>query len=145
MMPLRKMKPLQQCAALAYVEIGADKLVLLVTTRGRGVWTIPKGWPKAKKTLADVAALEAFEEGGVSGEVGKKPLGSYTYTKRLHTFSWVRCRAEVYPLRVERQLLSWPEKESRKIAWVPLVAAADMVRERELSAFLRSLTTSQAA
>ena len=139
------MRPLQQCAALAYVETGAGKLVLLVTTRGRGVWTIPKGWPKAKKTKADVAALEALEEGGVSGDLGPKPLGTYTYTKRLHMFSWVRCRVEVYPLLVERQLLAWPERESRKVAWVPLDRAAEMVRERGLSDFLRSLAISKAA
>lgn len=137
------MKPLQQCAALAYVETDTGKLVLLVTTRGRGVWTIPKGWPKSGKSIADVAALEAFEEGGVSGEVGPEPVGSYTYTKRLHVFSWVRCRADVYPLLVERQLLSWPEKESRKIAWVSLARAAEMVRERELAALLRSLAATE--
>lgn len=137
------MKPLQQVAALAYVETAAGKLVLLVTTRGRGVWTIPKGWPKAKKTKAEVASLEAFEEGGVSGEVGREPLGTYSYTKRLHTFSWVRCRAEVYQIVVERQLLTWPEKAGRKIAWVPLAEAAEMVRESELKHFLRSLADAE--
>lgn len=138
------MKPLQQCAALAYVETSDGKLILLVTTRGRGVWTVPKGWPKPKKTKAEVAALEAFEEGGVSGEVAKEPLGSYTYTKRLHMFSWVRCHAEVYALHVERQLLTWQERESRKVAWVPLARAAEMVRERELADFLRSLAAAEA-
>lgn len=141
----RKMSPLQQCAAIPYVETSAGKLVLIVTTRGRGVWTIPKGWPKPKKTKGEVAALEAFEEGGVSGEISAEPIGTYTYTKRLHTFSWVRCRAEVYGLLVERQLLTWPERNSRKIAWVSLARAAEMVRERELSALLRSLAAAEAA
>ncbi len=136
------MEPLRQVSALAYVETQGPPLVLLVTTRGRGHWTIPKGWPKSGSADAEIAAREAFEEGGVGGEVDASPLGSFDYTKRLHLFSWVRCRVAVYPLRVDRQFLTWPEKASRAVVWVAADKAAALVRERHLAALLRAFAQS---
>jgi 8-oxo-dGTP pyrophosphatase MutT (NUDIX family) len=132
-------KVLRQCAALPYVECGGSKLVLLITTRGRGRWTIPKGWPKSGTPNAALAAREAFEEAGVKGEVGDTPIGTYDYTKRLHLFAWIRCRVEVYALQVDRQFLSWPEQASRKLAWVALGEAGSLVKEPQLRALLRAL------
>jgi 8-oxo-dGTP pyrophosphatase MutT (NUDIX family) len=138
------MELFSQCAALAYVETANAPLILLITTRRRGRWTIPKGWPKAGLPDAELAAREAQEEGGVEGEVGDAPLGSYDYTKRLHLFSWVRCRVAVYPLRVDRQLLTWREKASRTVLWVPPEKAAELVRERQLSDLLLAFAKSPA-
>lgn len=135
------MEPLKQCAALPYVEIDGRLHVLLVTTRGRGRWTIPKGWPKRSKDDPDLAAKEAFEEAGVAGEIGREPIGSYLYTKRLHWFSWVRCEVAVYPLRVDRQFIKWPEMASRKLLWVEPDRAAKLVRDRQLAALLSTLET----
>jgi 8-oxo-dGTP pyrophosphatase MutT (NUDIX family) len=132
------MEPLKQCAALAYVESEGSTLVLLITTRRRGRWTIPKGWPKSHMADAELAAREAREEGGVEGEVGTAPLGSFDYTKRLHVFSWARCRVAVYPLRVDQQLLTWRERQSRSFLWVEPEKAAKLVRERQLAEILRS-------
>jgi 8-oxo-dGTP pyrophosphatase MutT (NUDIX family) len=133
------MKPLRQCAAIPYVEVGGAVLVLLITTRGTGRWTVPKGWPKRGMGDAELAAQEAFEEAGVAGEITPKPIGSFEYTKRLHLFAWIRCRVAVYLLRADRQYLSWPEKESRNLRWVAPSMAATMVRERQLSALLNAL------
>lgn len=134
------MAPLKQCAALPCVETERCLLVLLITTRGTGRWTIPKGWPKPGVSNAELAAREAFEEAGVAGEVSRKPIGSFVYTKRLHLFSWVRCRVEVYLLRADRQHLTWPEKESRRLMWVEPSEAATLVRERQLADLLRNLS-----
>jgi 8-oxo-dGTP pyrophosphatase MutT (NUDIX family) len=131
------MEPLKQCAALPVIELDGKLQVLLITTRGRGSWTIPKGWPKRKMADADLAATEAYEEAGVAGEIGRIPVGSYLYTKRLHWFSWVRCRVTVYPLHVDRQFLDWPERQSRKAIWVDQKEAAMLVRDKHLGALLR--------
>jgi 8-oxo-dGTP pyrophosphatase MutT (NUDIX family) len=133
------MKPLRQCAAIPCVDVGGTPLVLLITTRGTGRWTVPKGWPKRSLGDAELAAQEAFEEAGVAGEISPEPIGSYEYTKRLHLFAWIRCRVAVYLLRVDRQYLSWPEKESRTLRWVAPGLAATMVRERKLSDLLNAL------
>ena len=136
------MEPLSQCAAIPCVETESGLLVLLITTRGRGRWTIPKGWPKSSVPDSDLAAREAFEEAGVAGEISGKPIGSFSYTKRLHIFSWVRCRVDVYLLLADRQYLSWPEKGSRKLMWVEPSKAATLVRETQLADMLRSLSRS---
>ena len=134
------MKPaLKQVAALPLVETTEGPLVLLVTTRGRGHWTIPKGWPKPGMADAELAAREALEEAGVEGDIAPEPLGSFGYTKRLHLFSWARCNVDVYRLAVRCQRLGWPERASRRAVWVAPAKGATMVRERELAAVLAGL------
>lgn len=131
--------PLKQVAALPLVDTVEGPLVLLVTTRGSGQWTIPKGWPKPGMADAALAAREAYEEAGVEGDVAPEPLGSFLYTKRLHLFSWARCSVDVYRLAVRCQRLDWPERTSRKAIWVPPDKAAAMVKEPELAKVLARL------
>lgn len=137
--------PLKQIAALPIVETGDGPLVLLITTRSRGHWTIPRGWPKPGVPDAELAAQEALEEAGVEGDVGSEPIGRFLYTKRLHLFSWARCDVEVYKLTVGCQLLDWPEKESRKTKWVAPDEAASMIREKGLAGLLRDFAKSEPA
>lgn len=138
------MRQLRQCAALPYVELNGSKLVLLITTRGRGHWAIPKGWPKPGVEGATLAAREAFEEAGVTGEIEPTPIGSYAYTKRLHVFAWARCNVDVYALRADRQFLSWPEQASRRLVWVAPQEAADLVKLAQLKDLLHAFGTSSA-
>lgn len=129
---------LKQCAALAYVETEGEPLVLLITTRGRGRWSIPKGWTKPNLSDRDLAAREALEEAGVAGEVSATPIGNYVYTKRLHFFSWARCSVDVYLLHAITQQLSWPERASRRFLWTEPQNAAKLVRERKVADMIRT-------
>ena len=64
-----------------------------------------KGWVSARNKEAHSAAVEAFEEGGVLGEmVSKIPIGTYRYVKRLPSRRTILCEVAVFPLRVEQQL-----------------------------------------
>ena len=139
------MKTLKQVAALPYVETESGLLVLLITTRGLGRWTIPKGWPNALISDADLAARDAFEEAGITGKIGTLPIGNFRSTKRLHLFSWVRCNVEVYPLHAICQHLIWPEKESRKSIWIEPAKAAARVSEPQLAGVLRAFDGSATA
>ena len=51
--------------------------ILLVTTRGTRRWIVPKGWPIRGLRPAKSAAREAFEEAGVTGRIGPKPIGLF--------------------------------------------------------------------
>src|ERR1700730_14184731 len=100
-----------QYAALPYRRRGDSRTeVMLVTSRETGRWVIPKGWPKRHKAPYACAAREALEEGGVVGEVGGLPIGSYSYKKRLKRGKVVVCQVEVFPLEVKRLKKTWPEK-----------------------------------
>ncbi len=133
--------PLKQVAALPFVETADGPLVLLITTRGRGHWTIPKGWPKAGMEDAALAAREAREEAGLEGDISPAPIGSFLYTKRLHLFSWAKCSVDVYTLKARCQALDWPEKQARKAMWIEAANAASMVREPQLAAVLRDFAS----
>src|SRR5215469_14784500 len=107
-----------QYAALPYRVNGSARAeVMLVTSRGTQRWIIPKGWPQRGKTPRQSAASEAFEEAGVVGAVGRRPIGSFSYRKRLKRGVVVDCEVRVFALKVKRQHKCWPEQGQRRSAW----------------------------
>src|SRR5882724_13290224 len=92
-----------QYAALPYRLSGSSPEVMLVTSRETRRWIIPKGWPQKGKAPHHSAAREAFEEAGVVGTVGRRPVGSFPYEKRLKNGDVVVCEVHVFPLKVTRQ------------------------------------------
>lgn len=116
----------RQVAALPWlVDDQGELRIVLVTSRERGRWILPKGWPIRGLEDADAAATEAMEEAGLLGRIGRRPIGRYVYDKRfpgrIETVT-----VDVYPLRIERRLELWPEKGQREIGWfTPGEAAAN--------------------
>jgi len=128
-----------QYAALPYRQNGKLGLeVMLVTTRDTGRWIIPKGWPKHGKLPPDTAAEEAFEEAGVAGKIGNRPIGTYSYDKIMRKGDSARCSVWVFALRVTRQHKRWPEKRERKVRWYKANDAAKYVREPYLRRIIRN-------
>jgi 8-oxo-dGTP pyrophosphatase MutT (NUDIX family) len=136
----RSAKTLTQVAALPYVVIGRRVEILLVTSRRRGVWLLPRGWPIEGMSYTMSAAREAMEEAGLVGEIGRSVLGDYTYEKRTGHGYRVPCRVFIYPLLVTEQRLDWPEKAERKQRWCDVESAASLVRQEELHEFLDALS-----
>jgi len=130
----------QQVAALPYrvADSGAVE-ILVITSRDTGRFIIPKGWPKKRKKKSDAAATEAYEEAGIVGKVGQKPIGSYTYWKR-GVGEFERLQVFVYPLQVTKQRTEWPEKGQRRMAWLSAEDAALLVDEPELASLIRMFT-----
>jgi 8-oxo-dGTP pyrophosphatase MutT (NUDIX family) len=78
--------------------------ILLVTTRGTRRWIVPKGWPIKGLSPIKSAAREAFEEAGVTGRIGAKPMGVFAYDKLLdEAGGTTACEVKIYPLLVKRQ------------------------------------------
>jgi 8-oxo-dGTP pyrophosphatase MutT (NUDIX family) len=103
-----------QYGALPYrMSNGHRAEFMLVTSRETRRWIIPKGWPKKGKSPHRSAAREAFEEAGVLGAVGRQPIGSFSYEKRLKNGASVECEVHVFPLEVKRQRKEWPSAASR--------------------------------
>lgn len=129
-----------QYAALPYRANGVLELeVMLVTSRGTRRWIIPKGWPKSGLPPHRTAAEEAFEEAGVVGKVNKRPIGEYSYDKLLKDGASLRCKVQVFALRVTRQHKKWPEKHERETRWHKPSEAAHRVREPHLRRIIRGL------
>jgi 8-oxo-dGTP pyrophosphatase MutT (NUDIX family) len=133
-------RPRRQYAALPLAQ-GEDGqlLVVLVTSRETQRWIIPKGWPEKGLEPHALAAKEAYEEAGLVGEIGREPIGTYRYPKRLRGRKTVTCEVEVFPLEIERQLKGWPEKGQREVRWCTPAEAALLVQEGGLVTLLLAL------
>jgi len=129
--------PRMQYAALPWRlddEKGVE--ILLATSRDTRRWVIPKGWPMKGRKPHIVAAIEAMQEAGLHGKIGKAKLGEFRYEKRMKGDASVECLVEVFPLQVERQRKKWPEKGQRVTYWFPYAVAAEQVDEPELRALI---------
>jgi 8-oxo-dGTP pyrophosphatase MutT (NUDIX family) len=128
-----------QYGALPY-RAGDDGLkVMLVTSRETKRWVIPKGWPMKDRKPHAAAKREAFEEAGVRGEIGKRPIGTFRYDKRLNSEATVTCKVEVFPLKVREEAETWPERGEREGRWFSPDEAAGVVAEAELREIIRKL------
>ncbi|MFC5561189.1 NUDIX hydrolase [Methylobacterium aerolatum] len=116
---------------------GAVK-VLLVTSRESRRWVIPKGWPMKGRKPFEAAAQEAYEEAGLRGVVGKRPIGYYLYEKRLKNLDAVTCQVKVFPLRVRKQVKHFPEESQRELRWFTPLEASESVKEPGLAAIIRA-------
>jgi 8-oxo-dGTP pyrophosphatase MutT (NUDIX family) len=133
-----------QYAALPFRRRAPSRVqVMLVTSRDTGRWIIPKGWPMRRRTPHASAAREALEEAGVVGRVGRDPIGTYAYEKRLAGGAIVTCEVRVFPLEVRRQQKHWPEKEEREFHWFSPSGAAKAVQEPALGDIIRSFSKTQ--
>lgn len=140
-----KPKSVEQVAILPFVAHRDGIEVLLITSRERGRWILPKGWPVSGRSLPSSAALEALEEAGVLGPVDETPIGSYTYKKEMDQGYSIRCHAFVYPMLVRQHFLDWPERGERKLKWCGLGEAANLLDDTDLAAVLEDLTRVEGA
>ncbi len=138
-------RPLSQVAALPFrLGDGGGVEVLVMTSRETQRVIIPKGWPIKNRKDWKSAQIEAREEAGVIGDVGRKRLGQYLYWKRLETH-FALVKVAVYALAVRRQLADWPERHERAQIWLSAEDAAMLVDEPELGALILDFAQSRAA
>lgn len=138
-------RPLSQVAALPYrITKDGGVEVLIMTSRETQRVVIPKGWPMKNRKDWKSAEIEARQEAGVVGEIGRKRLGHYLYWKRLDAH-FALVKVSVYALAVRRQLADWPERHERAQAWLPAEDAALLIDEPELGAILLDFAQSRAA
>jgi 8-oxo-dGTP pyrophosphatase MutT (NUDIX family) len=129
-------EPRQQYAALPWR--GTDSLeILLVSSRETRRWVIPKGWPIPGLSPHAAAALEAFEEAGIRGDLDSSALGHFHYIKRRKDGTGKMCRVDVFALKVETQAQNWPERNERTTRWFSQTEATEVVEEPELKALIR--------
>lgn len=113
--------------------------VLMVTSRDRGRWVMPKGWTMDGKKPWQAAKIEALEEAGAVGIVSDRAIGTYHYRKRLEKGRAIQCKVTVYPMIVDKLKRRWKERKERKRHWFSLGKAAKLVDEPELTDLLKAL------
>ena len=129
-----------QYGALPYrLTTGGALEFLLVTSRRTRRWIIPKGWPIKGLGPAGSAAREAFEEAGVIGKIGREAVGSFQYRKHLKNGTGtVNCKVIVFPLRVDQELVTWPEVDQRELCWLDTVGAVNRISDDGLRSVIET-------
>jgi 8-oxo-dGTP pyrophosphatase MutT (NUDIX family) len=123
-----------QSAVIPYRHTPQGIEVMLITSRKRKRWVIPKGIVEQHLSAAESAVQEAWEEAGIRGEVSDRPVGMYRYKKWGGT-----CRVKVFLLRVKAVIDDWPESTIRSREWLSVPEAAGRVDEADLKQMILSL------
>lgn len=135
--PSNQSRKPHQCGAICWrLDQSGKVVILLVTSRGTGRWIIPKGNLRKRESQYECARREAFEEAGVTGRIGKRPLGNFIYYKRERQ-QWLT--VSVFPLLVSQEADEFPETGLRQRCWLPIEEAAACLNEPDLRAVFRSL------
>lgn len=120
-----------QSAVLPYRFEGDELKILLVTSRRKRRWVLPKGVQEPDLSPELSAAKEALEEAGVEGQIESTAIGSYRYDKWGGT-----CTVLVFPMLVETVHEEWLENE-RDREWLIADEAASRVEESDLKQLIR--------
>ncbi|MBW4644016.1 MAG: NUDIX hydrolase [Goleter apudmare HA4340-LM2] len=124
----RKIKKIyQQSGVIPYRMQNGKIEVLLITTRDRQRWVIPKGGISNGMSPPESAAKEAWEEAGVIGRVNADEIGTYKYRKRGNTY-----KVKIYLLPVEIFSEDYPEASHRQRQWLELTTAIQQIKKRSL-------------
>lgn len=126
-------KVLQQSGVIPYRIIEGKLEILLITTRKRQGWVIPKGGLCKGMSPHESAAKEAWEEAGVLGRVTTEKLGNYQYRKRGNIY-----RVNLFLLPVEEVLEDWTEATARERKWLEVNQAAELVKENSLKRIIQT-------
>lgn len=131
-----------QAAAIPYRK-GADGAVevLLVTSRRRARWVLPKGKVKSGILPRRAAEQEAFEEAGVVGKAASS-IATYCQSKARRGGGHDVISVMAFPLAVTEELNSWPEMTQRQRQWLCVAAAINQVQDDELKRVLRQFEQS---
>lgn len=134
---LGRRPPALQVGAICRCPLTGD--VLLITSRGTGRWVIPKGWPMEDRTLSAAAAVEAWEEAGVEGRIGRAEIGRYRYDKEQDHGWSLPVEVHVFLLQADRLRPDFPEAMQRRRGWFSAADAAARVDEPGLRRILLAL------
>lgn len=121
-----------QSAVIPYfIENGTCKVVL-VTTRKKKKWGLPKGVITPGMTPEESAAKEAVEEAGVKGKPCSQVIDEYQYEK------WDGvCTVKIYPLEVNEISDEWDEMDRRQRQVLPVDEAIFVIKTDQKNALRR--------
>ncbi len=124
-----------QSAVIPFQKSEDGVQIMLITSRRKKRWIIPKGVIEPEMSPAESAAKEAFEEAGIRGRVFSEPIGEYQYQKWGGT-----CTVKVFSFEISEILDEWEESEFRERKFMSVKEACDAVNEQELKQIIKGLT-----
>ena len=131
-------KVLKQSGVIPYRIQDGKIEVLLITSRDRRHWVMPKGDIPNGMTPPDSAAKEAWEEAGVIGQVNTQKIGTYKYRKQGKNY-----RVKMYLLPVETLCEDYPEAGYRQRQWLELSKAMRRIKITSLKRILKGFISTE--
>src|SRR5215510_9087544 len=127
----REMARLYRQAAVIPFRIRDERVeIALITTVSGKRWVVPKGSLDEGERSREAAIRETEEEAGLIGDLDRKSLGRYHFTRANERYV-----VEVYLMRVTIVLDHWLEAGVRRRRWIAIDKAAALVRT-ELQPFV---------
>lgn len=126
----------KEIGAFAYQFDGRRVKVLLVTNRSASRWIMPKGKPERRLSDSEVALMEAYEEGGIVGDLNQtiEPYQVKLNGRRGKINLYIYCVA------VEKLLQDWPESAKRRRALLTINTALRRIDRKPLRDCVRTLS-----
>ena len=131
----RQATPVQVAAVCYRHNAGSTQFLLVRTSSGR--WTFPKGRLEDGLSRAEVAALEAFEEGGVEGKVHPRPVGKYLHRKESLRGGSKDVTVLAFILEVKKSAI--PAESHRTPRWFSATEAKLRLANRRPEKYLRGM------
>lgn len=123
-------------------------LRILLVGSGDGDWTVPAGAPVVERASFLSAALHAFEEAGIIGEIDTVPLGD-DRSGATAADGGRDLRLRLFAMKVRGTLSHWKRQGERQRRWFSPQEAAGLVRDTALAAsilaFAEDVRSSSAA
>ncbi len=107
--------------------------VLLITSRNKKKWIIPKGLCDQINNPILSASQEAMEEAGVKGVIYENPTSQYSNDKWDGTAT-----VTVFLMKVNSELKNYKEKDERKKKWFSIKKAYEVIENEELKDLIKS-------
>ena len=123
----------KQSGVIPYRKKQGKIEVMLITSRNKGRWIIPKGVIESDLNPRESAAKEAFEEAGVQGDVHRKLLGIYKHRKWGDV-----CTVQIYAMKVRKVYRKWDETD-REREWLSLKDALERLSRNDLKRAMQRL------
>lgn len=124
---MKKGKIIAQAGVIPFTIKNKKLRLLIITNSRRNKWLFPKGLVEKNMTREESAVMEAYEEAGVMGEIIPNKIGSYEIEKYGSL-----CRIEMFPMLVEKVLLSWPEDKIRKRKWIASDEVEKYIKDKKI-------------
>jgi 8-oxo-dGTP pyrophosphatase MutT (NUDIX family) len=129
-------RPPLEIGVLPYLFESGRTRVVLITSRGKGHWILPKGRPVEGVPNADQALVEAFEEAGIVGRFG--PFNPIEVIRG----SGGRARSlRLFPMHVRHLAERWPEDVCRRRRVLSPRRAIELVTDRAIGHALEEFVT----
>lgn len=114
--------------------------ILLVSPRNEERWTVPAGPPVGDRAPFMSAALHAFEEAGIIGEIDTLPLDDYPCADSAGDGGASQRRVRLFAMKVRGTLSQWKRQDERRRRWFSPQEAAERTGDAGLCEPIRILT-----